>query len=441
MNDTFSFASSNIITGIMSRLMSAETRIDLAIELGLIATAGIVGYFISRRVLGAIQVDQDKQPGTMRTYFRQMLPVVVFPLFWLAFQWLLLLGASGLGRDHELLTITSSLLGAWVVIQIATSVAISSLWSTTIAWFAWSLAALNILGILSDVRLLLDSFALEIGQVRLSVLTIFEGLLTLTVLVWGSTLVLKIAEGYINSAKSLTPSLQVLSIKLLSIFLVSAALIITLAVIGVDLTALAIFGGAIGVGLGFGLQKIFSNLISGIILLLDKSIKPGDVIEIAGYYGRVDSLGARYASVHTRDGIEHLIPNEDFIVNRVENWSYSDNLLRLKRGVGIHYDSDVKKAMALCYEAAAETPRILKEPATTVLIVEFGDSSVNLEIRFWINDPMNGRAGVASDLYLRIWDKFHEHGIQIPFPQRDLHLKSSAIDFGAFQGVGDPKKE
>ncbi len=183
-------------------------------------------------------------------------------------------------------------------------------------------------------------------------------------------------------------------------------------------------GGAIGVGIGFGLQKIFSNLISGFILLLDKSIKPGDTIIVEGSYGRVDTLSARYVSVITRDGIEHLVPNEEMIVNRVENWSYSHNNVRLRIPVGVHYNSNVRKAIELCLQAADETERVLKSPKPACLLKGFGDSSVDLEIRIWVRDPMNGCSNVKSQVLLSVWDKFHEHNIEIPYPQRDLHLRS-----------------
>ena len=186
------------------------------------------------------------------------------------------------------------------------------------------------------------------------------------------------------------------------------------------------------------MQEIVANFISGIILLLDRSVKPGDTIAVAGYYGKIDSLGARYASVITRDGIEHLIPNEEFITTRVENWSYSNNLLRLKKVVGVHYKSDIHKAIELCLDAAAETDRILKDPKPVCLLREFNDSSVDLEIRFWINDPMNGRANVTSQLLLGIWDRFAENDIEIPYPQRDLHLRSpESLAFNGDAGDAD----
>jgi len=194
--------------------------------------------------------------------------------------------------------------------------------------------------------------------------------------------------------------------------------------IGLDLSSFALLGGARGVGIGFGLQKVVSNLVSGLILLLDRSIKPGDVIEIDNTYGWINSLRARYASIITRDGKEHLIPNEDLITNRVVNWSFSDKNIRVRVPLGISYDSDPRKAMELCVEAARSSGRVLNDPEPRCLLTEFGDNSVNLELRFWINDPSNGVGNARSEVLLSIWDKFKEAGISIPFPQRDLHLRT-----------------
>ena len=186
--------------------------------------------------------------------------------------------------------------------------------------------------------------------------------------------------------------------------------------------------GALGVGIGFGLQKIVSNFISGIILLMDRSIKPGDTIGVAGTYGWIQSLGARYVSVVTRDGIEHLIPNEELIVTRVENWSFSGKRVRLKIPVGVSYGTDVHQAIALCIEATEGLDRIVSDPKPVCLLKGFGDSSVDMEIRFWISDPQGGVSNIKSAVLLRVWDLFHENGIEIPFPQRDLHLRSVSPD-------------
>ena len=195
--------------------------------------------------------------------------------------------------------------------------------------------------------------------------------------------------------------------------------------VGIDLTALAVFTRALGVGLGFGLQKVVSNFVSGIILLMEKSVKPGDVIAVDDSYGWVQSLGARYVSVLTRDGIEHIIPNEDFITQKVENWSFSNNDLRLKMDVGVSYDTDVEKAMALCLEAVREQDRVKSKELAVCFLKGFGDSSVDLELRFWIDDPAEGCGNVKSKIYLSIWHKFKKHGIEIPYPQRDLHIRSA----------------
>jgi small-conductance mechanosensitive channel len=207
-------------------------------------------------------------------------------------------------------------------------------------------------------------------------------------------------------------------------FRLRLAVVLALGSIGIDLTAFAVFSGAVGVGVGFGLQKVVSNLISGVILLLDRSIKPGDVIGIDGTYGSVIALNARYASVQTRDGKEYLIPNEDLITQQVTNWSFSDDLVRLHVKVGISYRSDPHAAIRLGLEAARDVPRVLSEPAPTCLLVEFGDSTIDLELRFWIRDPVNGITNVRSAVMLNMWDLYRQHGIELPHPQRDLTLRN-----------------
>ncbi|MBC9866864.1 MAG: mechanosensitive ion channel, partial [Opitutae bacterium] len=189
--------------------------------------------------------------------------------------------------------------------------------------------------------------------------------------------------------------------------------------------------------LGFGLQKVISILISGVILLLVKSIKPGDVISLNQTYGWINKLSARYVSVITRDGLEHLIPNEDLITNRVENWSFSDPKIRLRAPIGVSYDCDLRKAQELCLEAAMACPRVLNDPAPRCHVRGFGDNWVDLELRFWIPDPSKGVTNIKSMVYLEIWDRFLQHGIEIPFPQRDLHLRSGrSIEVGPERNGG-----
>ncbi|OQX35087.1 MAG: hypothetical protein B0D84_02765 [Candidatus Sedimenticola endophacoides] len=339
-------------------------------------------------------------------------------------QWLAIAAARHLGWPNHGLTIIASLLSAWLLIHLASLLVANAALARFVAIFAWSVAALNIFGLLGTVTGLLDSWSVNLGEVRVSPLTLLQVVASLWFYLWLANALASMVERRLARSHSVAPAMRVLGAKLTRIGLIGAAFLIALSAVGIDLTALAVFSGALGVGLGFGLQKIFSNLVSGVILLLDRSIKPGDVISLGSIFGWINHLGARYVSVITRDGIEHLIPNEELITQRVENWSYSDNLVRFRIPIGISYRSDPRKAMALCIEAAEMVPRVELKPEPRCQLIGFGDSSVNLELRIWIDDPEDGRANVISEVLLNIWDRFHEHGIDIPFPQMDLHLRS-----------------
>lgn len=354
----------------------------------------------------------------------QPLQPLALPLVWLLLLWLLFVVGSGADVPVRLLKMAVSLLTAWVVIRLTTSLVRDPLWSRFVAVVVWTIAALGIVGLLAPTMRTLDSVAINLGDLRFSTLTVLKAVLSLAALLWIATIVGRILERRIAAVATLTPSFQVLIVKLLKIVLAVIAVFMALRSVGIDLTAFAVLTGAIGVGIGFGLQKTVSNFVSGIIILLDKSIKPGDVLVVGDTYGRVDSLGARYVSVISRDGTEFLIPNENLVTQQVVNWSYSSRQVRLSVPVGISYGCDVRRAMALCLEAAGVVERVLKQPAPVCLLKAFGDSSVDLELRFWIHDPMAGLANVKSEVLLHIWDRFHANGIEIPFPQRDLHLKT-----------------
>lgn len=345
-------------------------------------------------------------------------------IVWLVLQWVAIYVAEILKWPNGALTVIASLLTAWVVIRLFTMLVANEALARFLAISAWTVAALNIFGLLDASIALLDSWAVNVGQVRVSPLTVLKVGLSLWFALWLASALSDLIERRLVHTKTVAPAMQVLGAKLARLILIAGAILVALSSVGIDLTALAVFSGALGVGLGFGLQKIFSNLVSGIILLMDKSIKPGDVIAINNTFGWINHLGARYASVITRDGTEHLIPNEELITQRVENWSYSDAFVRLKIPIGISYRSDPAKAMALCVEAAEMVPRVQLKPEPRCQLIGFGDSSVNLELRIWINDPPNGRANVISEVLLGVWERFHENGIEIPFPQRDLHLRS-----------------
>jgi small-conductance mechanosensitive channel len=254
----------------------------------------------------------------------------------------------------------------------------------------------------------------------------------MVVLLWLVALWLaRIIEHRLTSAKYMSANVQVALIKVARFGLLLLAFLLALDAAGIDLTALTVFGGALGVGLGFGLQRIASNFISGFIVLFDRSIRPGDVITIGDTFGWVEELRARYIVVRDRDGVERLIPNETLITNEVVNWSYTDSNVRLKIPVSISYENDPEEAMALMLEASAANPRVLSNPAPAARLMAFGDNGIELELRIWIQDPQSGLANVRSDINVAIWKRFKQVGIVIPYPQRDLHIKSGLSPLGA----------
>ena len=276
----------------------------------------------------------------------------------------------------------------------------------------------------------LQDAAIQIGNLKISlldVLLVICVILLVITLAWVAT---RLSRSVIQKITGFDSTQKLLAEKLSTVAIWALAFLIGIDMLGIDLTAFAIFGGAFGLAIGFGLQKTFGNLISGILLLLDKSIKPGDVISVtdgAGNeaIGQIRKIGIRAISVITRDQTEHLIPNENLMINQVVNWSYSSRDVRVKAPVGVSYGSDLKLVEKLLYQAVDDTARILPHPKARVNLMGFGDSSVDFDLRFWIQDPEEGIANIRSDVYMRIWELFQEHDIEIPFPQRDLNLRSS----------------
>lgn len=346
-------------------------------------------------------------------------------LVWLLVSFVAVEVAKAMGWPHQLLSVATSLLAAWVVIQIASGFIGNRALARMFALFAWTIAALNILGWLQPVAQTLDRMAFQAGEFRFSLLMLGKAVLVLGLLLWIAIMLSAFIERRLKDTNDLSPAMQVLLGKLVKLALIVIAILAGLGAVGIDITTLAIFTGALGFGIGFGMQKVVSNLVSGLILLLDKSVKPGDVITIGDTYGWVNSMGARYVSLVTRNGIEHLVPNEDLITQQVENWSYSNKLVRQEVTFGVSYRADIRLAMRLGIEAAGETDRILGEPAPNCFIRGFGDSSVDLILRFWLHDPKDGIANVKGAVLLALWDKLHAHEIEIPFPQRDVHLRSA----------------
>jgi small-conductance mechanosensitive channel len=301
-------------------------------------------------------------------------------------------------------------------------------WEGFISLSVWSLVALHLIGWLPDIIQALDDLAISFGDSRLSLLAILQLLLAIVFFFVMASWLTRLIEKQARRSPYINASMQVMLTKISKFTLYGLAVLFALKSVGIDLTAFAVFSGAIGVGIGFGLQRIFSNFISGFILLFDRSIRPGDVISVGDRFGWVQSLHARYVVVKDRDGVETLIPNENLITSEVTNWSYTDRAVRTKIPVQISYENDPEVAMNLLIEATIDKPRILKKPEPAARLLGFGDNGIDLELRIWINDPEEGVASVISDVNLSIWKSFKEHNISIPFPQRDVRIVSEKDD-------------
>jgi small-conductance mechanosensitive channel len=296
-------------------------------------------------------------------------------------------------------------------------------------WAAWTLAALAFTAILSSaiggfavVETTLDRVGIQVGQRRFSLLSALTFGLTVLLLFAGVRAINRVLSHMIGSARGFDPTQKLLVQKLAAIAVVVLAFFIGIDLLEIDLTMFAVFSGAFGLAIGFGLQKTIGNLIAGIILLMDRSIKPGDVIVVGDSFGWVNRIGVRAVSVITRDGKEHLIPNENLMTQEVENWSYTDRNVRVRIPVTVAYDCDLKLAQELMLRAAAESPRVLGNPKTNVWLTAFGETGVEHEILAWISDPESGVGNVRSDVLNRLWLLFNEHGIQIPYPVRDIRV-------------------
>ncbi|MDR6985291.1 small-conductance mechanosensitive channel [Rheinheimera pacifica] len=296
-----------------------------------------------------------------------------------------------------------------------------------VAVIIWLVVVLHLAGWLTPVLNVMDSLAFTLGESRFSLLSAVK--LTL-VIILAFTLALWLAEllnQQMKKAQHISPSMQVGFSKFSKFLLITIAFLIALNAVGINLSSLAVFGGALGVGLGFGLQRIASNFISGFILVLDRSIKPGDVISVGQNFGWVHELKARYVVVRNREGVDTLIPNENLITSEVINWSYEDRNVRVKIVVQVSYADDPEQAMALMLLCAKKSKRVLDTPEPTVMLKNFADNGIELELRVWIADPEYGADTVKSDINVAIWRAFKQEGITIPYPQRDLHIKSGQL--------------
>lgn len=365
-------------------------------------------------------------PGVLR-----LIVLLLRRLLWIFF--VLFLGTAdvlvrsiGWPENDILLSNVLLLSLAWLVISFGSQVIRSRAIGRTFAVLGWAYVAATVLGITDDIAAVLGNIGFEVGTggARLTLLVAIKAVLLLGVALWAATSVGNFLDQRIQRSDELTPSLRVLIGKVLRITLVVVAALVALGGLGIDLTVFTVLSGAIGVGIGFGLQKVVSNFISGIIILLDRSIKPGDTISLGETFGWIRELRARFVSVVTRDGREYLIPNEDFITREVINWSFSDDLVRIDVPFGVSYSSDPHQVTELAVEAASSVSRVESSKTPVCWMTEFGDSSLNFLVRFWIRDPQNGLTNIRGQVLLALWDSFKEHGINIPFPHREVIMRT-----------------
>ncbi len=325
-----------------------------------------------------------------------------------------------------LLAVAANLAFAWLIIRLVTSVIRNPFIVRLVSLSAWLVAALSILGQLEPTIEALDSVSIVLGGLRLTPLLLIKLAVLLAVALWLTNIASNFVESRITRSSDLTPSIQVLLVKMIRLALMVFAVAVVMSAVGINLSALAIFSGAAGVGIGFGLQKIVANFISGIILLADKSVKPGDLVTIGDSTGRISAMKTRYISVAAGDGREFLIPNEDLVTQKVVNWTYTDKNTLVKVNFGTNYDADPRLVCKLALDVAAATPRAIKGKPPNCLLVEFAEAGMKFSLTFWIADP-DGMDNVKSEVMLSLWEVFKREGIRVPYPVREIRIRGGAL--------------
>lgn len=422
------------IFGMGEKLASQFLSYEGLFQLAVISAAFLIAWIVAKptkRILANIwpKVDGDVTfLGNVLAVFQQL----VFPALCVLALWIGSTAFRTLGVGNDLVRLFASLLQAWVLIRLFSTFVRDPLWSSTFAAIAWIIAALNILRLLNPTIAILDSMALHFGESRLSVYMVIKGIVVLVLLVWLASLISRFVQSRVNRQDNLTESVRTLISQAVRLFLLFAAIMLAMNVIGVDLTAFAVFSGAVGVGIGFGLQAIFSNMVAGIILLLERSIKVGDFVELqSGLTGEVREINIRATRVTTNDNVDILVPNSEFINNRVTNWTFRENFKRARIPFGVAYGTDKDLVCKAALEAAASVPHMLvgrgAKPAE-VWLVGFGESSLDFELVVWVKPESVKRPGkVNADYNWALETALGKHGIEIPFPQRDLNIKSGEL--------------
>lgn len=409
-------------------VLSYFSQPSVLIQVGLIVFLYVVALLVAKLVEPRLEEQARKiknMPGLLR-----LIVALLRRLRWLFFSMLLAAAylstsVAGVLETTYLLYSVMLLAGAWLLISVVSHVMRNRAVGKMFAIIAWTYVAAVILGVSGEIAAMLDAAGFSVGNRHISVLYLVKSTLFVGVLLWASMAIGNFAERRIQSVDELTPSLRVLIGKVVRITLLVLVVLIAMSALGLDITALTVLSGAIGVGIGFGLQKVVSNFISGIIILMDQSIKPGDTISLGETFGWIRELRARFVSVVTRDGREFLVPNEDFITREVINWSFSDQYVRLDVPFGVSYSSDPHEVTRLAIEAAGSVERVNSSHTPPVCwMTEFGDSSINFLLRFWISDPQKGLTNIRGQVLLALWDSFKANGINIPFPHREVIMKT-----------------
>jgi small-conductance mechanosensitive channel len=351
---------------------------------------------------------------------------------------MLLVGAARLGLENflhvNLLKLAMPLLGSMALVRSVVFVlrqafpraAWLAAWERIIAATVWGWLALYITDVAPHVIAALESVQFAIGKQKVDLWMILHGVVTVFLTVVFALWVAGVIERKLMRVEALDSSLRIVGVRVAKALLTVIAIVTSLSLVGIDMTALSVFTGALGVGLGFGLQKIASNYVSGFIILLDRSIRLGNIVQVGNDAGQVTQITTRYTVLKHPGGTEFIVPNETLIGSTVQNQTYSDRRLRLATAVGVAYGSDLDRVMSIMVAVAEAHPRVLNDPAPKVLLTQFADSAINLELGFWIDDPEEGRGNVISDINIGIWRAFREQGIEIPFPQREVRLLDQA---------------
>jgi small-conductance mechanosensitive channel len=408
-----------LVTALRVTLRTELTSVWLPIQFGAIALAAVAAWAAA----AAIRKRFDLVSATMGwpAYLRIFVRALIDNFGVLAFMVFVGVARAAVRAWAEhprtyILGVAGDLATAWVVIVLAASVIRNPFINRLVAVTAWTVAALSILGLLDPTLSALDARAIVIGGLRVTPLLIIKTTILLSVALWAATATSDFLDRRVQHVSGLTPSIQVLLAKLIRIGVIAVAIIIVLSAAGIDLSVLAVFTGAIGVGVGLGMQKIVSNFVSGLILLADKSIKPGDVISVGDHFGWVGNMGARYTSVDLKDGRDLLVPNEDLITQRVINWNYSSDLMRLEVKFAATYDSDLHKTRAAAIKAAQSVAEVLKVPPPVCHLAAYGSGSIEYLLWFWIKDVSTGPTGLRSAVLMALWDTFEKEGIKLPIP-------------------------